>query len=126
MEVQPIVSPRSLLLRVLIAALALPGTLAITACGGSSTTTGSSTASSTTSTAQTTTTSGLHRAFDNALRRNLINVHHLSKTQASCVIGKLDRTLSDAEIAKTSQGKSLPSVARASRKAGAACALKHR
>ena len=124
-------SSSPLLPRALLAGLALAGTLAIGACGGSSTSTVTSTSSATapsagtTSTGQKTTASALHQAFDTALRKNLVQVHHLSQAHATCVIKRLDRTLSDAEIAKASQGKAPASVRKTSRKAGAACALKH-
>ena len=98
---------------------AIGAALALAACGGSSTTT-TSTAASSTSTA-TTTTGAVRRAFDAALRDNLLHEQHLSEARANCIVRKLDRTLSYAQIQHVAKGKFYRPIAKKAGQAGITC-----
>jgi hypothetical protein len=119
--------------RFILAALAVPAALAISACGGSSTTTisaappATSGASTTTGAATTTSTSAsaAKQAFETALKQNLLNQQHLSAAQANCVVQKLDKAVSEAEIQQVVQGNFPKSLANEAAQAGGSCALAH-
>jgi hypothetical protein len=88
--------------------------LALGACGDESTTT--------TSTATTTGTAGaVRRAFDAALMDNLVHEQHLSRARASCIVRKLDRTLSYAQIQHVAKGKFYRPIAKRAGQAGISC-----
>ena len=98
--------------------MAVGAGLALGACGGQSASTGDTTASSSTAT---TTTGASRRAFDAALRANLLRQQHLTRARASCIVRKLDRTLSYAQIQYVAKGKFYKPIAKKAGQAGISC-----
>ena len=122
--------------RLTLIALTVPAAVALAACGGDSTTTISAgppatTASTsvpvpTTSTTSTSTSaSAAKQAFESALKDNLLNKQGLSAAQADCVVKKLDKAVSEAEIQQVVQGNFPQSLAKAAAQAGGTCALQN-
>jgi hypothetical protein len=67
---------------------------------------------------------GVRGAFEDALRRNLLQVQGLSAEQMNCVLKRLRKVLSAEQLEQlVRSGKPSPKVREASERAGAACAL---
>jgi hypothetical protein len=97
-----------------------PTSTASTTATTSSTQTTASTSTTTSSAATTgaSTTGNVRQTFDAALRDNLRNQQHLSRAQTNCVIRRLDRTLSGAEIQQVAAGQFPRSLAKKAGRAG--------
>jgi hypothetical protein len=76
---------------------------------------------STASSNDTSTTGAVRHAFDAALRDNLLREQHLSGARASCIVRKLDRTLSYEQIQHVAKGKFYRPIAKKAGRAGISC-----
>jgi hypothetical protein len=109
--------------RARLAALALlcAAALGVAACGG-----GDDASSTSSASTATTTTSDLRAKFDQVLRQNLTGEQGLTPAQADCVITKLQKAVTDAQIEQVVTGGQLSQQVReAAAKAGISCALKN-